>query len=66
TYDEIIEACKTAWNWLIANPQRISSIGSRDWAMCYTQSGLVLHPGLPGNHECCRHPARLHAAQRWP
>ncbi|MDD2795279.1 hypothetical protein, partial [Acidocella sp.] len=42
TYDEIIEACKTAWNWLIANPQRISSIGSRDWAMCRTQSGLVL------------------------
>jgi hypothetical protein len=32
SYDEIIEACKTAWNWLIADPDRIRSIGSRPWA----------------------------------
>jgi hypothetical protein len=32
SYDEIIEACKTAWNWLIADPDRIRSIGSRTWA----------------------------------
>lgn len=31
-YDDIVEACKTAWNWFIAGPDRINSIGSRDWA----------------------------------
>jgi DDE superfamily endonuclease len=31
SYEQIIEACKTAWNWLIADPGRIISIGSRDW-----------------------------------
>ena len=32
SYDDIVEACKTAWNWFIADPDRINSIGSRDWA----------------------------------
>jgi transposase len=32
TYDDILEACKTAWNWLIADPDRIRSIGTRTWA----------------------------------
>jgi transposase len=32
TYDEILEACKTAWNFLIDDPDRIRSIGSRTWA----------------------------------
>ena len=32
TYDEILDACKNAWNWLIADPDRIRSIGDRDWA----------------------------------
>jgi transposase len=32
TYDDILEACKIAWNWLIDDPDRIHSIGSRDWA----------------------------------
>ena len=32
TYDDIVEACKTAWNWFIADPDRIISIGSREWA----------------------------------
>jgi hypothetical protein len=32
TYDDILEACKTAWNWLIDDPDRIRSIGIRDWA----------------------------------
>jgi hypothetical protein len=32
SYDEIIEACKNAWNWLIADPARITSIGMRQWA----------------------------------
>jgi hypothetical protein len=32
SYDEIVEACKTVWNWLIADPKRIFSIGRRDRA----------------------------------
>ncbi len=32
TYDDILEACKIAWNWLIADPDRIRSIGTRAWA----------------------------------
>jgi hypothetical protein len=32
TYDDILEACSTAWNWLIADPDRIRSIGTRQWA----------------------------------
>lgn len=28
---QIIEACKTAWNWLIEEPGRIKSRGSREW-----------------------------------
>jgi hypothetical protein len=31
-YDEIVEACQNAWNWLIADPGRIRSIGTCDWA----------------------------------
>jgi hypothetical protein len=31
-YDEIIAACQTAWDWLIADPCRIRSIGNRTWA----------------------------------
>jgi hypothetical protein len=34
SYDEIVDVCKTAWNWLIADPARIRSIGNRDWALC--------------------------------
>ena len=32
SYDDIVEACKTAWNWLIADPSRIMSTGTRSWA----------------------------------
>ena len=31
SYEEIVEAYKTAWNWLIADPDRIRSIGTRNW-----------------------------------
>jgi hypothetical protein len=31
TYDDILEACKNAWNFLIDGPARIRSIGSRYW-----------------------------------
>jgi hypothetical protein len=31
SYEEIVDACAEAWNWLMADPERIRSIGSRDW-----------------------------------
>lgn len=31
-YDDIVKAGKAAWNWLIADPARIKSIGAREWA----------------------------------
>ncbi len=35
-YEAIVDACCAAWNWLIAQPERIASIGSREWA-CVSQ-----------------------------
>ena len=32
SYDEIVEACAEAWNWLANDPGRIRSIGDREWA----------------------------------
>ena len=32
TYEDILDACKAAWNWLVADPERIRSIGTRQWA----------------------------------
>ena len=32
TYEGIIDACCDAWNKLIADPRRITSIATRDWA----------------------------------
>ena len=32
TYDAIVDACVRAWHFLIGDPERIRSIGSRDWA----------------------------------
>ena len=31
TSDEIMHACANAWNWLIAQPEHITSIGFRKW-----------------------------------
>jgi transposase len=31
-YDAIVSACAQAWRWLINNPDRIRSIGTRVWA----------------------------------
>ena len=31
SYDAIIDACRAAWNSLIAMPQRLTSITRRDW-----------------------------------
>jgi transposase len=32
TYDDIVEACCEAWNYLMARPHEISSIATRAWA----------------------------------
>lgn len=32
TYDQIVQACADAWNWFVNDPDRIRSIGQRDWA----------------------------------
>ena len=32
TYDHIVQACRDAWAFLIADPDRIRSIGTRQWA----------------------------------
>ena len=32
TYDAIVDACCDAWNWLAAQPDQITSIGTRKWA----------------------------------
>jgi hypothetical protein len=32
SYDAIVAACAKAWNWLIDDPDRIRSIGTRAWA----------------------------------
>ena len=33
TYDAIVDACCDAWNKLIAQPERITSIATRTWAL---------------------------------
>jgi hypothetical protein len=30
-YDQILDACSDAWNWFVNDPDRIRSIGTRDW-----------------------------------
>lgn len=32
SYDDIVGKCSNAWNNLLAQPERITSIGMRDWA----------------------------------
>ena len=32
TYDDILDACQSAWRFLIYDPDHISSIGAREWA----------------------------------
>ena len=32
TYDDILDACQSAWRFLISDPDRIRSIGRRKWA----------------------------------
>ena len=32
SYEAIVDACCDAWNWLTAQPDRITIIGTRSWA----------------------------------
>ena len=32
SYDDIVTACKEAWHFLVTDPKRIASIGTREWA----------------------------------
>ena len=32
TCDDILDACQSAWRFLINDPDRIRSIGTREWA----------------------------------
>jgi hypothetical protein len=32
SYDAIVAACRDGWNFLMNDPDRISSIGHREWA----------------------------------
>ena len=32
SYEAIVEACAEAWNFFVNDPDRIRSIGTRDWA----------------------------------
>ena len=34
TYEDILDACQAAWLFLVNDPDRIRSIGSREWAVC--------------------------------
>jgi transposase len=36
SYDAIVSACKDAWDFLISDPDRIRSIGTRAWAYLHT------------------------------
>jgi hypothetical protein len=36
SYEDIVDACCIAWNALIATPERITSIATRDWAQSVT------------------------------
>ena len=37
TYDDIVEACRNAWNKLMQMPDRIASITQRTWAKPVTR-----------------------------
>ena len=32
TYEQILDACQSAWRFLVDDPERIQSIGTRQWA----------------------------------
>jgi hypothetical protein len=46
SYEAIVEACADAWNFFVNDPDRIRSIGTRDWATVNLRAG--------GNLAFCR------------
>jgi len=44
TYEAIVEACRTAWQFLTDEPGRIRSIGTREWATVRGQGGWYYRP----------------------
>jgi hypothetical protein len=40
-YEVIVRACQRAWDFLITAPDRIRSIGTRDWGVCHSLGQLV-------------------------
>ena len=42
TYDNIVEAYENVWNWLIAEPSRICSIGTHEWAEALSRAVGIL------------------------
>jgi hypothetical protein len=53
SYEAIVQACKQAWDFLITDPDRIRSVGTRDLA-CVSLGWLVLvhNFGDMGNSAC--------------
>ncbi len=39
SYEAVLAACRDAWNFLINDPERIRSIGTRDWACVNVYGG---------------------------
>jgi hypothetical protein len=39
SHDAIVDACKEGWDFLINDPDRIRSVGHRDWASVNVQAG---------------------------
>jgi transposase len=33
SYRDVVRACCDAWNWFVADAQRIASIGTREWVI---------------------------------
>jgi hypothetical protein len=44
TYEEIVQACADAWNWLVNDPDRICSLGHREWTTVNASSGRYSMP----------------------
>jgi len=43
-YHAVVQACCDAWNWLMADPTRILSITTRNWAQVNNYSGWYKAP----------------------
>ena len=52
SYEAILQACRDAWLFLVNDPDRIRSIGTRDWATVSIQGGWykLYQPALRLTH----------------